>query len=143
MLRFLKALQAILKSTEVFGTVIVNDKSTLFYYQNCGILSNFETQKDMGPIKFTVIKKLKSNNRFNYTPRYYKGKEVDEKEFRTRLDAYNETINNNDFGGNWREARLSSRNRNNRDFNKTIIVIVLVLVLLFLWLIDFDLSIFS
>ena len=29
----------------------------------------------MGPIKFTIIKKLKSNNRFNYTPRYYKGKQ--------------------------------------------------------------------
>ena len=61
-------MQAILKSTEVFGTVIVNDKSTLFYYQNCGILSNFETQKDMGPIKFTVIKKLKSNT-FNNVPK--------------------------------------------------------------------------
>ena len=29
----------------------------------------------MGPIKFTLIKRLPRNKRFNYTPRYYKGKE--------------------------------------------------------------------
>lgn len=98
----------------------------------------------MGPIKFTIIKKLKTNNRFNYTPRYYNGKEiVDDGKFATKLDAYNETVNKNDFGSNWHEERLSRRNRGNVEFNKTVVVIALILALIFLWFIDFDLSIFT
>ncbi len=97
----------------------------------------------MGQMKFTLIKRLKTNNRFNYTPRYYKGKDgVDETQFRTKLDAYNETFNNNDYASHWREARLSSRNRSNVAFNGTILVIIAILILLFLFIIDFDLSIF-
>ena len=46
----------------------------------------------MGPTKFTIIKKLKSNNRFNYTPRYYKGKEgVEDAKHPSRIDAYADT----------------------------------------------------
>lgn len=98
----------------------------------------------MGPIKFTLIKKLKTNNRFNYTPRYYKGKDdVDEAKYNTKLDAYSESYNKNDFGSHWQEARKSSRTRNNTEFNSTILIIVAVLVFIFLWIIDFDLSIFS
>jgi len=97
----------------------------------------------MGPIKFTLIKRLKTNNRFNYTPRYYKGKEeIDETQFRTKLDAYNETYNKNDYASQWRDARLSSRNRSNVAFNGTVLIIMAVLILLFLFIIDFDLSIF-
>ena len=98
----------------------------------------------MGPIKFTVIKKLKTNNRFNYTPRYYDGKEiVDDGKFATKLDAYYETYNKNDYGSNWRDERLSRRHRGNVEFNKTVIIIVIILALIFLWIIDFDLSIFT
>ncbi len=97
----------------------------------------------MGPIKFTVIKKLKSNNRFNYTPRYYKGKEdAQEEKHPTRFDAYADTYNKNDFSGQWRNARIANRNRSNVDFNKTILIIVVLLILVFLYIIDFDLSIF-
>ncbi|MEZ4858146.1 MAG: hypothetical protein R2781_04985 [Flavobacteriaceae bacterium] len=95
-------------------------------------------------IKFTLIKRLKANNRFNYTPRYYKGKEeVLSKDFTTKMDMYYETYNKNDFGNHWREARLSKRNRSNVEFNKTVLLIVAVLVFVFLWIIDFDLSIFT
>ena len=95
-------------------------------------------------IKFTLIKKLKTNNRFNYTPRYYKGKEdADLKDFSTKMDMYNETYNKNDFGGHWREARIKNRNRNNVEFNKTVLIIAAILVLIFLWIIDFDLTIFT
>ncbi len=98
----------------------------------------------MAPLKFTLIKKLKTNNRFNYTPRYYNGKEdVDESKFPTRLDAYNETHNKNDFAANWHKARMEKRNRNNVEFNKTVLIIAAILIFLFLWLIDFDLTIFS
>jgi len=98
----------------------------------------------MGPLKFTIIKKLKSNNRFNYTPRYYKGKaDAEEHKHPTKFDAYADTYNTNDFSGQWKNARVAQRNRNNVDFNKTIVIIVILLVLGFLYIIDFDLSIFS
>jgi len=97
----------------------------------------------MGPIKFTLIKKLKTNNRFNYTPRYYNGKEhVDEAKYDTKIDAYTESYNKNDFGSHWKDARKSSRTRGNIEFNSTILIIVTILVFIFLWIIDFDLSIF-
>ncbi|GER59001.1 hypothetical protein ULMA_11090 [Patiriisocius marinus] len=98
----------------------------------------------MGPIKFTVIKKLKSNNRFNYTPRYYKGKEgAEDQKHPTKFDAYADTYNDNDYAGHWQNARISTRNRNNVDWNSTVLIIVAVLILLFLVFIDFDLSIFG
>jgi hypothetical protein len=107
------------------------------------ILSNFETSIfSMGPIKFTIIKRLKTNNRFNYTPRYYRGKEDIEGKHATKFDAYSDTFNDNDFAGHWREARLTKRNRGNRELNATILIIVMLLVIGFLFIIDFDLSIF-
>ncbi len=98
----------------------------------------------MGPTKFTLIKKLPTNKRFNYTPRFYKGKDgVKEEKYATKLDAYNESYNKNDFGSHWHEARISRRNRGNGGLNLTILIIAAVLALVFLWIIDFDLSIFS
>lgn len=98
----------------------------------------------MGPIKFTIIKKLKSNNRFNYTPRYYKGKQgVEDAKQTTKFDAYADTYNENDYAGQWQNARVHNRNRNNMAFNKTVLIVMAVLVFIFLYIIDFDLSIFS
>lgn len=106
------------------------------------ILPTFENSTAM--LKFTLIKRLKTNNRFNYTPRYYKGKEgADPKEHSTKFDMYAETYNENDFSGQWSEMRKNHRNRSNVEFNKTVWIIVAILVFLFLWLIDFDLSIFT
>lgn len=97
----------------------------------------------MGPIKFTLIKRLPKNKRFNYTPRHYKGKEdTDELKYPTKFDAYAENLNKNDFGGHWHESRIKSRNRDNSEFNKTILILVLFFILIFLYIIDFDLSIF-
>ncbi len=97
----------------------------------------------MGPIKFTLIKRLPRNKRFNYTPRYYNGKEdTDELKYATKFDAYAENYNKNDFSGHWYESRINSRNRGNSGLNKTIIILVLLFVLIFLFIIDFDLSIF-
>lgn len=98
----------------------------------------------MGPIKFKLYKGLPRNKRFNYTPRYYKGKsEVDESKYEgTKFDAYAEALNKNDIAGQWHETRINSRNRGNSEFNKTILIIIAILVLIFLYIIDFDLSIF-
>lgn len=98
----------------------------------------------MGPIKFTLIKKLPRNKRFNYTPRYYKGKEdVEKSKHETRFDAYASALNKNDFSGHWHQSRMSSRNRGNSGFNRTILILIAFFVLIFLYIIDFDLSIFS
>lgn len=95
-------------------------------------------------MKISFLKRTKPNNRFNYTPRYYKGKEdANEYNFANKFEKYYETYNKNDFGSHWRDARFSSRNRGNAGINTTIVVIALVLVLICLWILDFDLSIFS
>jgi hypothetical protein len=106
------------------------------------ILPNFENSTVM--IKFSLIKRIKTNNRFNYTPRYYNGKEAaDSKSYATKMDMYYETYNKNDFGGQWRQERIERRHRGNVEFNKTVLIIIAFLLLVFLWLIDFDLSIFT
>jgi hypothetical protein len=98
----------------------------------------------MGSVKFTIIKGIKKNNRFNYTPRYFNGKDdVESAKFPTRIDAFSESYNRNDYGSHWKDARESRRNRANVSFNATIWIIIAILVLIFLFIIDFDLSIFS
>jgi hypothetical protein len=97
----------------------------------------------MGPIKFTLFKGLPKNKRFNYTPRYYKGKvDIDETNYQTKFDAYADTYNKNDFSGQWHENRVSNRNRGNSEFNTTILILIAIFVFIFLFIIDFDLSIF-
>ena len=88
--------------------------------------------------------KLNRNRRYNYTPRYYQGKEIENPyDFDSIFTKYRDTYNANDFGKKWQEARLASRNRSNRSFSPTLLIIIGVLVLIFLYIIDFDLSIFS
>jgi len=88
--------------------------------------------------------KVRKNARYNYTPRYYKGKDTGNLyAFDSKFNKYKEATNAVDFGSKWAQARDSSRNRGNREINKRIIYIILILVFLFLWIIDFDLSIFS
>lgn len=95
-------------------------------------------------MKIHFLKQKRSNNRFNYTPRYYEGKsEGNIYEFGSKFSKYKETYNKNDFGSHWRDARMASRTRSNRGVNRTIVLIVFILVFLFLWLIEFDLSIFT
>ena len=87
--------------------------------------------------------KLNRNRRYNYTPRYYKGKEIENPyDFDSTFNKYRDTYNANDFGKKWQEDRQASRNRNNRSFSPTLLIIIGVLVLIFLFIIDFDLSIF-
>lgn len=88
--------------------------------------------------------KSKKNIRYNYTPRYYKGKDIGNiYDFGSKFDKYRQTTNDIDFGSHWKEARINSRTRGNREINKRMLVIIAILVLFFLWIIDFDLSIFT
>ena len=92
----------------------------------------------------TNLFKLNRNKRYNYTPRYYQGKTIENPyDFDSKFVKYRETYNSNDFGKKWEEARLESRNRSNRSVTPTLLVIIAILCLIFLFIIDFDLSIFS
>lgn len=87
--------------------------------------------------------KLQKNKQFNYTPRYYEGKSVENPfDFDSTIRRDRELMSYNDFRGQWREARDASRNRKNKSFNTRVVVIALILLLVFLYIIDFDLSIF-
>lgn len=93
-------------------------------------------------LKFRTFK-LQKNNRFNYTPRYYEGKDVGSAyDFGSKFEKYRETTNANDFGAHWRKARASQRNRKNGGTSLRFYIIVAVLVILVLAYFDFDLSIF-
>lgn len=88
--------------------------------------------------------KLPKNTRYNYTPRYYKGKDIGNiYDFGSKFEKYRDTPNNVDFGAQWAEDRAASRTRGNREINRTVIYIALILLFIFLWIIDFDLSIFG
>ena len=87
--------------------------------------------------------KLKKNKRYNYTPRYYKGKEKDNiYDFDSKFSKYRETYNKNDFGQQWKEVRVQMRNRKNNSFSLRLVLIILSLILLSFYILDFDLSIF-
>ncbi len=88
--------------------------------------------------------KLNRNKRYNYTPRYYKGKQIENPyEFDSKFRKYADTYNANDLGKKWQDDRLANRNRSNRYVSPLLLFIIAVLCLIFLYIIDFDLSIFS
>ena len=94
--------------------------------------------------------KLKRNRRFNYTPRYYKGKEevndpsgIYRFNFDSRFSKNREAYNKNDFGQRWSEDRKKMRVYSNRFFSLRLALIILFLVLIFLYIIDFDIEIFK
>lgn len=96
-------------------------------------------------MKITLYKfRKRENKRYNYTPRFYKGKEDDRPfEFQSTFTKYRERPNDIDFGAQWKVDRANSRNRKNRHFSRLTLYIAAVLIFIFLWIIDFDLSIFT
>ena len=84
--------------------------------------------------------KLKRNKRYNYTPRYYKGKE---EEGSSRFIKYRTVFNKIDFGQKWSEERKKMRVFSNRFFSFRLALIILILTLIFLYVIDFDIKIFK
>ncbi|MAV21880.1 MAG: hypothetical protein ACJ0OX_01315 [Candidatus Marisimplicoccus sp.] len=86
--------------------------------------------------------KLNKNRRFNYTPRFFKGKEDVSTNFESKFSKYRDSYNSIDMGMNWSDQRDKMRNTRNRGINLTLILIVVFLILVFLFIIDFDLTIF-
>ena len=88
--------------------------------------------------------KLNKNRRYNYTPRYFKGKEVGNLyEFDSRFTKYRDTYNSNDFANQWQDARVQMRTKKNRSISLRLLLIILGLVFVSLYILDFDLSIFT
>ena len=86
---------------------------------------------------------LRKNKKYNYTPRYYQGKEESnafEIDSRIRRDREKPVQN---FNNLWQEARKESRNKKNREINKTFLIVLAILLFITLYILDFDLSIFK
>ncbi len=87
--------------------------------------------------------KLRKNRRYNYTPRYYKGKDSGNiYDFDSKFTKYREIYNSNDFGQQWSEARVQMRTRKNHSITFRLLIIILMLILACFFILDFDLSIF-
>ena len=86
--------------------------------------------------------KLNKNRRFNYTPRFFKGKEDTTINFESKISRSRDQYNSIDMGMNWSDQRDKMPNTRNRGVNPTLILIVVFLILVFLYIIDFDLTIF-
>ena len=70
--------------------------------------------------------KLRKNRRYNYTPRYFDGKEVDNiYDFDSKFSKYRETFNRNDFGHQWKSKRMEMRVHSNRHFSIRLIIIII------------------
>lgn len=86
---------------------------------------------------------LRKNRRYNYTPRYYKGKDQGNiYDFDSKFSKYRDTYNSNDFGQQWSEMRTQMRTRKNRSVSLRLLLIILALVFVCLYILYFDLSIF-
>ena len=85
---------------------------------------------------------LNKNRRFNYTPRFFRGKEDISINFESKISKSRDQYNSIDMGMNWSDQRDKKRNTRNRGINLTLILIVDFLILVFLYIIDFDFTIF-
>lgn len=84
----------------------------------------------------------RTNKKFDYTPRYYKG-EGNPYQIEHKFDKFRTTVGKNSgLKAKFTNAIEESKNSKDKGFNKTILIIIAILTLIFLYIIDFDLSIF-
>jgi hypothetical protein len=83
----------------------------------------------------------RTNKKFDYQPRYYKG-EGSPFKIEHKLDKFRTTAGKNKGLKSKFSEAVNDLNNSDKGANKTIIYIVIILVLIFLFIIDFDLSIF-
>lgn len=83
----------------------------------------------------------RTNKKFDYQPRYYKG-EGNPFKIEHKLDKFRTTTGKSKgFKGKFGDAIEDLKNPD-QSVNKTLIIIISILVFIFLYIIDFDLSIF-
>lgn len=83
----------------------------------------------------------RTNKKFEYQPRYYKG-EGSPYKIEHKLDKFRTTTGKNKGLKSKFSDAINEFKNSDKGTNKTIIYIILVLVFIFLYIIDFDLSIF-
>ena len=83
----------------------------------------------------------RTNKKFDYQPRYYKG-EGNPFKIEHKLDKYRTTAGKNKNLKSKFSDAINELKESDKGLNKTIVYIVLILVFIFLYIIDFDLSIF-
>jgi hypothetical protein len=84
----------------------------------------------------------RTNKKFEYQPRYYKG-EGNPFKIEHKLDQFRKTAGKNKgIKGRFGDAIEDLKNAD-KSVNKTLLIIISILVLIFLYIIDFDLSIFK
>lgn len=83
----------------------------------------------------------KTNKKFDYQPRYYKG-EGSPFKIEHKLDKFRTTTGKNKGLKSKFSDAVNDLKSSDKSTNKTIIYIILILTLGFLYIIDFDLSIF-
>ena len=84
----------------------------------------------------------RTNKKFEYQPRYYKG-EGSPFKIEHKLDQFRTTAGKNKgIKGRFGDA-VSDLKNSDKSVNKTLLIIIGILVFIFLYIIDFDLSIFK
>ncbi len=83
----------------------------------------------------------KTNKKFEYQPRYYKGDGSPYK-IEHKLDKFRTTTGKNKGLKSKFSDAINDLKKSDKSTNKTIIYIIIVLLFGFLYIIDFDLSIF-
>ena len=87
--------------------------------------------------------KLNRNKKFNYKPRYLKGKkEPSVFNSDSRIKLSREELITNDRSSYWKQERIRKRIKVNNSFNKVFIIVLFFLFSIFFYIIDFDFSIF-
>jgi len=84
----------------------------------------------------------RTNNKFDYQPRYYKG-EGNPFKIEHKLDQFRKTAEKNrGIKAKFNDA-ISDLKNSDKKVNKTLLIIISILVFIFLYIIDFDVSIFK
>ncbi|MDG2151212.1 MAG: riboflavin synthase subunit beta [Polaribacter sp.] len=84
----------------------------------------------------------RTNNKFDYQPRYYKG-EGNPFKIEHKLDQFRKTAGKNrGIKAKFNDA-ISDLKNSDKKVNKTLLIIISILVFIFLYIIDFDVSIFK
>ena len=84
----------------------------------------------------------RTNNKFDYQPRYYKG-EGNPFKIQHKLDQFRKTAGKNrGIKAKFNDA-ISDLKNSDKKVNKTLLIIISILVFIFLYIIDFDVSIFK
>ncbi len=83
----------------------------------------------------------RTNKKFDYQPRYYKG-EGNPFKIEHKLDKFRKTAGKNKGIKTKFTDAIDELKNSDGGVNKTIIYIIIILVFIFLFIIDFDLSIF-